>query len=83
MGFALWTGAGLAWAAGTAEYRAMGSAVVSDTDLFRGADFRPNRRPPVYSLNFAGHFASLGHINDYLIRGRAKPRSARPGPRRR
>jgi hypothetical protein len=76
MGFALWTDIGLAWAAGTSEYRAMGAAVVSDTDMFRAADFRPNRRPPAASLTFAGHFASLGQINDYLMKARA-PTSAR------
>jgi hypothetical protein len=75
MGFALWTDAGLAWAAGTSEYRAMGAAVVSDTDLFRAADFWPNRRPPASSLTFAGHFASLGQINDYLVKARGRPRS--------
>lgn len=66
MGFALWTSADLAWAAGTYEYRAMGAAVVSATDLFRAADFRPTRRPPAASLSFSGNFASLGQINDYL-----------------
>ena len=76
MGFALWTDRDLAWAAGTSEYRAMGAAVVSNTDLFRAADFRNNRRPPVSSLTFAGHFASLGQVNSYL-------RRSRPGGRRR
>ena len=77
MGFALWTDAGLAWAAGTSEYRSMGAAVVSDTDLFRAADFRPGRRPAVSSPTFAGHFASLGQINDYLVKARGHGR--RPG----
>ena len=87
MGFALWTDVGLAWAAGTSEYRAMGAAVISDTDLFRAADFRPNRRPPASSLTFRGHFASLGQINDYLVKARGRPgtrriRRAGHGPQR-
>ena len=75
MGFALWIDSELAWVAGTSEYRAMGAAVVSNTDLFRAADFRPNRRPPVSSLNFAGHFASLGQVNAYLVKARHPPRA--------
>jgi hypothetical protein len=70
MGFALWTDAGLAWAAGTSEYRAMGAAVVSDTDLFRAADFRPRVGQALPPATFAGHFASLGQINDYLVKRR-------------
>jgi len=76
MGFALWTDAELAWAAGTSEYRAMGAAVVSITDLFRAADFRANRRPPASSLTFAGHFASLGQMNAYLMKARRPARAS-------
>ncbi len=70
MGFALWVNHDLAWAAGTSEYRAMGAAVVSRTDLFRAADFRAWRRVPA-ALNFAGNFASLGQINAWLLKTRA------------
>ena len=92
MGFTLWTDGDLAWAAGTYEYRAMGAAVVSATDLFRAADFRATRRPPAALLSFAGNFASLGQINDYLVKARgldsASSRSSRRqmrarGPQRR
>ncbi len=88
VGFALWTDAGLAWAAGTSEYRATGAAVVANTDLFRAADFRGNRRSPVSSLTFAGHFASLGQVNAYLVKtGRrgvlwARRQAGRPAPPR-
>ncbi len=83
MGFALWVDEDLAWAAGTSEYRAMGAAVVSRTDLFRPADFRGARRvPSVPALRYAGHFASLGQINAWLIearRARVGRASVRPG----
>lgn len=82
MGFALWTGEDLAWAAGTSEYRAMGAAVVSSSDLFRAADFRPSRRAPASALNFAGHFASIGQVNDYLVKARGRT-GRRPVNRRR
>jgi hypothetical protein len=84
MGFALWTDADLAWAAGTSEYRAMGAAVVSNTDLFRAADFRSNRRPPTPLLTFAGHFASLGQVNAHLKKNRRRePQQRRAEVRRR
>jgi len=73
LGFAVWTDADVVWAAGTSEYRAMGAAVISVTDLFRAADFRPSRRPPVAALRYAGHFASIGQINEYLRRVRREP----------
>ena len=61
----------LAWAAGTYEYRAMGVAVISNTDLFRGSDFRAGRRaPPLSSPSYAGHFTSLGHVNAFLLERR-------------
>jgi hypothetical protein len=43
MGFYLWVGDGLAWAQGTYEYRPMGTAVISASDLFRRRDFDPRR----------------------------------------
>lgn len=53
----------------------MGAAVISDTDVFRAADFRNSRRaPPVRSSDFVGHFASLGHRNAYLRQARGKRR---------
>jgi hypothetical protein len=56
-----------AWAEGTYEYRAMGAAVISRTDLFRQSDFHRDRRPPPRSdASFIGEFASLGQMNEYL-----------------
>ncbi len=90
MGFALWLDEDLAWAAGTSEYRAMGAAVISRTDLFRPADFRGSRRlPPAPPLRYAGHFASLGQINAWLTASRRVGRlpslpatkSPKPAPR--
>jgi hypothetical protein len=77
MGFALWTDEELAWAAGTSEYRALGVAVIANTDLFRPADFRngARRRQPATGA-FIGHFASIGQVNQYL-------QSNRPGKRAR
>ncbi len=78
MGFALWMEPELAIAAGTYEYRAMGVAILSETDLFRPADFRRNRRPPpVTSPTFAGHFASIAHVNAYLLARRSALRRGR------
>lgn len=65
MGFYLWLDGDLAWAQGTYEYRAMGTAVISATDLFRRRDFDPKRRPP-RSAALIGQFASLGHMNLHL-----------------
>jgi hypothetical protein len=67
MGFALWVGRETAWAEGTHEYRPMGAAVISATDLFRARDFDP-RRPSrkERDRDFAGFFASLVDLNDYL-----------------
>ena len=66
MGFALWIDErnGLAWAQGTHEYRPMGAAVISATDLFRARDFRPWRRSPRHlRKSFAGFFGSLEELN--------------------
>ena len=67
MGFYLWVDQDLAWAQGTYEYRPMGTAVISASDLFRRRDFDPRRPLPNLSAARAeGHFASLGHMNRYL-----------------
>ena len=67
MGFSLWIDDDQAWAAGTYEYRAMGIAVISNTDLFRPADFRRDRRRrPSFMARHIGYFASLGAVNRYL-----------------
>ena len=73
MGFYLWVDDGLAWAQGTYEYRPMGTAVISASDLFRRRDFDPRRkvRPPARSAGFVGQFASLGHMNAQLQRRRS------------
>ena len=67
MGFELYLSNGVARAEGTHEYRPMGSAVISATDLFRARDFDP-RRPGTKNRtdDFAGFFASLVDLNDYL-----------------
>ncbi|HLK70227.1 MAG TPA: hypothetical protein VKU19_42650 [Bryobacteraceae bacterium] len=77
MGFYLWLDEGLAWAQGTYEYRPMGAAVIASSDLFRRRDFAPRRRFQVpKTAEFAGQFASLGHLNAQLQkrRGRGKRR---------
>ena len=66
MGFALWTSKGLAWAQGTHEYKPMGVAVISATDLFRARDFKPSRRAPGENAPYVGLFASLVDLNDWL-----------------
>ena len=75
MGFYLWVDEQLAWAQGTYEYRPMGAAVISKSDLFRRRDFSPRRpaRPP-RTARFAGQFASLGHLNQYLQTSRKQTR---------
>jgi hypothetical protein len=71
MGFYLWVDEQLAWAQGTYEYRPMGAAVISRSDLFRRRDFSPRRPPrPPRSARFAGQFASLGHLNQHLLQTR-------------
>ena len=74
MGFYLWLGRDLAWAQGTYEYRPMGVAVIAKSDLFRRRDFSP-RRPPLApgDAEFAGQFASLGHLNAQLKKRRRRP----------
>ncbi len=70
MGFYLWLDDQLAWAQGTYEYRPMGAAVISKSDLFRRRDFTA-RRPP-RTARFAGQFASLGHLNQRLQSARKR-----------
>lgn len=71
VGFALWVEDELAWAQGVHEYRPMGAAVISVTDLFRARDFRPGSRAPARGgEGYVGLFASLGAVNEYLSRRR-------------
>ena len=64
MGFHLWFDGELAWAQGTYEYRPMGTAA---SDLFCRRDFQPRRKMRVpSSAQYAGQFASLGHVNQQL-----------------
>lgn len=73
MGFHLWMDGGLAWAQGTYEYRPMGVAVISASDLFRRRDFDPRRRLPRSGTSiYVGQFASIGHLNQTLQRQRAR-----------
>lgn len=74
MGFAVWLDDGLAWAQGTHEYKPMGVAVISATDLFRDRDFNPARRcPPLAHSSYAGLFASVVDVNAWLQRRRRRP----------
>jgi len=79
MGFAVWTGGGLAWAQGTHEYRPMGVAVVSATDLFRQRDFHPSRRIPQTAARYEGLFGSIVAVNDWL-ENRRQRRETQPAP---
>jgi hypothetical protein len=73
VGFALWLDSDQAWAAGTYEYRAMGVAVISNTDQFRTSDFQQGRRRPAPAASYAGQFASIGQVN-YFLRQRRRRR---------
>jgi hypothetical protein len=69
MGFAVWIdeSTDLVWAAGTHEYRPMGTAVVARTDQFRHRDFQQSRRRPAHlDQSFAGFFGSLEDVNAQL-----------------
>lgn len=78
MGFYLWVDRDLAWAQGTYEYRPMGTAVISASDLFRRRDFSPRRKVQApRDAEFAGQFASLGHLNTQLQKRRKRPRAAK------
>ena len=76
MGFYLWFDKDVAWAQGTYEYRPMGTAVIAASDLFQQRDFdsRKKKRVPV-DAQFAGQFASLGDVNQQLLRRRRSDRS--------
>jgi len=74
MGFHLWIDHDIAWAQGTYEYRPMGTATVSTSDLFRRRDFKSRLRPP-RDAQYLGQFASIGHVNAELIRRRKGNRS--------
>ncbi len=85
MGFALWIDDDVACAQGTHEYRPMGIAFISATDVFQPRDFlRGTRARPRNDHAFVGLFASLQHVNRYLARHRSqtKQKIARPGSRR-
>ena len=84
MGFALWTDDEMAWAEGRHEYRPMGTAVVAISDLFRQRDFRSARKSILgRGRNYAGLFASLGDLNDYLARCRpTRSQGSRPAGHR-
>ena len=75
MGFHLWMDGEVVWAQGSYEYRPMGTAVISASDLFKRRDFsarRPAPRPG--SAAYVGQFASLGHLNQELRRRRTSVR---------
>ena len=75
MGFYLWLDEDSAWAQGTYEYRPMGAAVIARSDLFRRQDFSSRRQPQLgRAAEFAGQFASLGHVNAQLQKRRKSPR---------
>ena len=71
MGFYLWLDGDLAWAQGAYEYRPMGAAVISASDLFRRRDFSVRRKGP-RAAGYVGQFASIGHLNQELVRRRGK-----------
>ncbi|MCC7155698.1 MAG: hypothetical protein IT161_14070 [Bryobacterales bacterium] len=79
MGFALWIQGDVAVAQGTHEYRPMGSAIISAQTRFTPRDFNRRRKGPSrFDPSFAGFFASLGQVNDYVeIRRSKKIRSQR------
>ena len=73
MGYSVWIENGLAWAQGTHEYKPMGVAVISATDLFRERDFNPARRcPPIPYHSYVGLFASVVDVNYWLQQRRAR-----------
>ena len=67
MGFALWVDKEMTWAQGTHEYRPMGVAIISISDYYRQRDFHSKRKTPSRDRRlFAGFFASIDHMNQYL-----------------
>ena len=78
MGFALWLIDRQAVAAGTHEYKPMGTAVIAATQLFRARDFsQPRTAPSRRAPGFEGLFASLEDVNRHLQRPRPKAGRAR------
>jgi hypothetical protein len=78
VGYYLWLDGDLAWAQGTYEYRPMGTAVISASDLFRRRDFSARRNMQIpREAEFAGQFASLGHLNTQLKERRKRLRRVR------
>ena len=71
MGFYLWVDGDVAWAQGTYEYRPMGIAAIAVSDLFQRRDFGGRKRVPA-GAEYAGQFASLGHLNQELQKRRAR-----------
>ena len=75
MGFHLWTDGEVAWAQGSYEYRPMGAAVISSSDLFKRRDFSARRAPPrPGAAVYVGQFASIGQLNQELQRRRPRAR---------
>ena len=75
MGFYLWFDKDVAWAQGTYEYRPMGTAVIAASDLFQQRDFDPRKKKRVPGdAQYAGQFASLGDVNQQLLRRRRRER---------
>lgn len=73
MGYVLWMDEERAWAQGTYEYRAQGTAVIAAKDLFRLRDFTRSRRPPSpRDPRLTGVFGSLEEVNAFLIDKRLK-----------
>jgi hypothetical protein len=66
MGYHLWVNDEIAYAEGASEYRAIGGAAISSSDLFRPRDFSPFRRASVDRSGYQGQYASLGQINSLL-----------------
>jgi hypothetical protein len=82
VGYHLWIDGEVAWAQGSYEYRPMGTAVISSSDLFKRRDFSPRRAAPRPSGApvYVGQFASLGHLNQELRRRRAAARALSKTP---
>jgi hypothetical protein len=71
MGYALYRKDRILWAAGTHEYRPMGTAAIAATDLFRPRDFKPAIKAPAENeAEFLGFFASIPDLNHFLMRRR-------------
>ena len=84
MGYALWIFDDVAWAAGTHEYKPLGTAVGPVQGVLRARDFSPKRRAPLRRVDgFVGLFASLEDLNRYLSRNRSRQirKYFKPGPR--